>query len=221
MLLETQGDNVAVWAIDSSPEMIRLVTEQWGHRLGAICASAESYAQLFPPQSIDCVIMANAIHLLDDVEGFFKQTRRVLRPRGRLAFSTAFHIGSECPRDRSVYLGFLIEVRKILKDAGIQPRELGGKGGEKRRRDEATYAALLRQAGLDIVATQKRWVTLDSSFLRAIASSPPFATGLLPGLPPALACQIAGAAAQRMIADHPDVNLTRQWLFMVAQIPRS
>jgi len=77
-----------VYAVDLQPEMLRLLKKKLRHgknpcKIELLQGAADRVP--LPDRSADLVLLANIWHELDSIEAVLKETRRLLKSRGRLA----------------------------------------------------------------------------------------------------------------------------------------
>ena len=78
----------AVWAIDLQPEMLRMLEEKLrreGDSENIRLIEGDAGHTGIPDRACDVAFLANLWHELDDSPAVLAETRRILRPRGRLA----------------------------------------------------------------------------------------------------------------------------------------
>ena len=80
-------DDGRVFAVDVAPEMLEKirarVAEAGLHNVQ--CYEGEASATGIPPQSCDCVFLANVWHEFDDRAAVLAEAERILKPNGRIA----------------------------------------------------------------------------------------------------------------------------------------
>ncbi|MDQ2680630.1 MAG: class I SAM-dependent methyltransferase [Candidatus Eremiobacteraeota bacterium] len=84
--LIAQGARVV--AIDKSAALIEMVRARLGDRVEAHCADLEQSLTFFSNESFDLVFSSLTLHYLRWWSGVFAEFKRILRPGGRLLFST-------------------------------------------------------------------------------------------------------------------------------------
>lgn len=215
-LLGRNFEGLELCAVDPDAEMIDVVARSLGGKVRTVRASAEELTTHVPIGSVDAVIFANAIHLVPDIEKALAQIHEVLRPGGRLAFSTAFFEGSDRPEDRKLYWKLVLRAQRYARERWPDVRhEIGRRPLAKRAFSPEGYREMLSRVGLTEVHTELRTVELDHDLLLKVLSAPLFAAGGLPGLDPSKAAEAVQAAAQSMLREAA-ISLKRDWLFVVA-----
>jgi len=116
----------------------------------------------YAPGSFDCVMIANAIHLIGDKESLISSIARVLEPGGIFAFSSGFYAGCWPPVTQQVYYEWLKEATGWIARYSAE-RVAAGEPPVKRVRGKSQLAA---------VAYQNRWLTPDE--WRALLASQGF-----------------------------------------------
>ena len=76
-----------VTALDASPAMVALARERTGSAGHVLCHDLREPLP-FAPASFDAVVSSLTLHYVERWEPVLREFRRVLRPRGRLIFST-------------------------------------------------------------------------------------------------------------------------------------
>src|SRR5262249_7791964 len=129
-----------VSAVDASPEMCSLARRK-AAQLGLTnveVSQGDGAALALPDASVDAVICASALYTFPDIPAALGEWRRVLKPGGRLAFST-LAAGSD-----RLY-------RELLQRYGIPlPAELPTQRGDSTDKCEA----FLRGAGFDEIESR-------------------------------------------------------------------
>lgn len=76
-----------VFAVDVSPEMLARLHEKLAEAAltNVQCVEAEASATTLPPNSCDCVLLANVWHEFDGHAAVLAEARRILRPGAHLA----------------------------------------------------------------------------------------------------------------------------------------
>jgi len=77
-----------VTGIDLSVRMIEIARERLGDRARLVCGDAGALRGIVTDASLDLVFSSLVVHYIADLEATFAEWARVLRPGGRLVFST-------------------------------------------------------------------------------------------------------------------------------------
>jgi ubiquinone/menaquinone biosynthesis C-methylase UbiE len=78
----------AVTALDISPRMVDLAAERVGERATVFVADVQQPLSFAGNASFDLVVASLVLHYVEDWESVLHEFRRVLRPNGRVVFST-------------------------------------------------------------------------------------------------------------------------------------
>ncbi len=105
----------------------------------------------FAPGSFDCVMIANAIHLIDDKVALAGSIARVLEPGGTFAFSSGFYAGCWPPVTQQVYTEWLKEATAWIARYSAERVAAG----------EAPIRRVRGKSQLSPVAYGNRWLTPD------------------------------------------------------------
>lgn len=105
----------------------------------------------FPDANFDCVMIANAIHLIADKDALLSAIARVLKPGGIFAFSSGFYAGCWPPITQQVYYEWLKEATAWIARYSAE-RVAAGEPPIKRVRGKSQLSS---------VAYQNRWLTHD------------------------------------------------------------
>lgn len=206
-----------VVAVDPDRGMVDAARRSLVSEIRVIRASAEELDAHLPPEAADVVLMANAIHLVDDIPRAFGQLRRVLRPGGRLVFHTVFFEGSARRADRRLYWKLVLEAQRRARR--LRPevrRRVGSRPLAKRTLTADFYTEMMSRAGLTALRVERTPVELTGDLLLKVVSAPIFAAGALPGLPAEAAVEAVRAAAEDILRDAP-IRLRRDWLYVLAE----
>ncbi len=196
------------------------------HSLGLM----EGTAEIIPlaDQSVDFVIMGNAIQLVPNLDHMLAEIYRVLRPGGHFGFNTSFYAGTYCPGTEQVYLRWIQEAVTWMRrrDQELKAQGLPGiprKKGEARQAFSTPwlaaddYSARLAAQGLHELQRHERTVMLTQSSFETIGAYTGLAKVLLSGYPPKLASEalVRGAAPTLEAVGLREVP--RYWLELIAR----
>ncbi|CAN1208846.1 3-demethylubiquinone-9 3-methyltransferase [Tumidithrix helvetica PCC 7403] len=84
-------------------------------------------------ESMDLVIMGNAIHLLPDKDKLVSEAYRVLRPGGHFAFNSSFYIGTYPEGTEYVYTEWVKEAVGFITEKDEEDKRAGGTGIKRQR----------------------------------------------------------------------------------------
>lgn len=198
-----------------------------GHLPGCV-GFLEASADAIPlaATSVDAVIMANAIHILPDVDRLLRDVWRVLRPGGVFAFSTSFYAGTFPRGTEKLYHHWVMAALRYIRERG------GGTAGEGttvRRVRGMAPAAFSRpwltpvqwEARLDahafaVANVVERPVVMTQRSLETVGAYAGLASVLFSGYPVELACAALEAAAGPAFAAAGVTAVDRLWLEVTA-----
>jgi len=163
----------------------------------------------FPAATFDCVMIANAIHLIGDKDSLVSSIARVLQPGGIFAFSSGFYTGCWPPVTQQVYYEWLKEATAWIARysaervaAGEPPvRRVRGKSQlapvayQNRWLSPDEWRALLSEKGLEVRDLNERAVMFDHDSLASVGAYSGLAEAQLSGYPVELASQALAATA--------------------------
>jgi ubiquinone/menaquinone biosynthesis C-methylase UbiE len=193
-----------------------------GVRARYVQATAETLNEHVPPASVDHVVVANAIHLFEDLARATRNVSSVLRPKGTLSVSTAFHRDASGEDEhrlaKATLLRALRELRSTPKRAATEERHYK----ERRELSQDSLVQALSQAGFDDVLTDSVPIAITPDFLAAFLQTDIFALAVLPDYDPAVSCPVLGRAVMEAAANDKTGGLyMRNWLFAKATKPGS
>jgi len=215
--LAVERGDLEVVAADPDPEMVAAARARLGPGVEVIEASAATFASFVEAGSLDAVLLANAIHLVPDIDALLADAGRVLRPGGTVAFNTAFFDGAGDPADQPLYWRLVLDARKHVRRDRSARRD---RPLAKRALDADVYRSALAAAGFTQIDIATETVELPADLLSAIVSSPMFAGGALPGADPDQAARALVQALHRLVRARPGVRVRRRWLFATARSPQ-
>ncbi|MCP5195235.1 MAG: class I SAM-dependent methyltransferase [Gammaproteobacteria bacterium] len=181
----------------------------------------------FPDQSFDCVVIANAIHLMPDKEQFIKAAWKILKPGGIFGFNSAFYAGTFPEGTHQFYTEWLKQtttyiqtLSERLQAAGQPPirriRDKHRKAFRNRWYSPAEWSALLEQQGFQVTDQNERVVLLNGRCFAAIGAYAGFAEVLLQGYPVDAATEALQSTAHSALAALNITTVPRNWLEMWA-----
>lgn len=197
-------------------------------RLGFVQCSAGSLP--LPGESVDLVLVGNAIQLFPEPAAVLTEARRILRPGGVLAFNTSFHAGTFVPGTERFYIHWVEEAVKLLRRDGARTgsrRARGAAGAGPAERvvpafsrpwlSPDDYERLLESSGMSVLHRAQHTVALSRAGLEAIGSYAELAGTLLRGYPmPAAAEALRGAVAPALARSGVEA-IPRLWLDVIAR----
>jgi len=217
-LLLARDPAVRAWASDPDESMLAACRQLLGDRVGLLLARAEEVGRMLPPESLDAVVIGNAIHLVEDIEATLRSLVRVVKPGGRLALNTAFYDGAERPEDRPLYWALVLKARSAARALGSPPAaRRTPRALAKRPLAPERYPAATTAAGMRVVASEEVPVTLDAELIRKIVGAPVFARGALPGVPIQIATAALEQAVHEIAAERAGTPIQRNWYYLVVE----
>jgi ubiquinone/menaquinone biosynthesis C-methylase UbiE len=191
-----------------------------GDRARYVSATAESMCENVPPASVDHVVVANAIHLFEDLPRATGNVFSVLRPKGTLSVSTAFHRDASGEDEhrlaKATLLRALRELRNTPKREATEERHYK----ERQQLSQESLVDALSQAGFDDMVTESVPIAITPDFLAAFLQTDIFALAVLPDYDPAVSCPVLGKAVMEAAANDKTGGLyMRNWLFAKATKP--
>lgn len=177
----------------------------------------------FPDETFDCVVIANAIHMLPDKEKLVAAVGRVLKSGGSFGFNSAFYAGTFPEGTHQFYIEWLNEATRYIqklseqRQAEGQPpirriRDKNRKAFRNRWYDKAEWTALLERHRFQINHLNERVVMLDGHCFAAIGAYAGFAEVLLNGYPIEIATTALQATAHPTLAATGVAAVPRNWL---------
>lgn len=177
----------------------------------------------FPDATFDCVVIANAIHLMPDKEKLVAAAGRVLKPGGLFGFNSAFYAGTFPEGTHPFYVEWLNravhaiqELSERLQSEGQPPiRRIRGKRQKAFRNrwySPAEWTELLEQQHFNVKNLNERVVMLDGDFFAAIGAYAGFAEVLLEGYPVDIAATALQTTAHSALAAFGATAIPRNWL---------
>jgi ubiquinone/menaquinone biosynthesis C-methylase UbiE len=191
-----------------------------GDRARYVAATAECLQEHVAPESVDHVVVANAIHLFEDLPRAAANVFSVLRPKGTLSVSTAFHRDASGADEhrlaKATLLRALRQLRATPKRAATEERHYK----DRQELSEDSLVDALRHAGFDDVTTDSIPIAITPDFLAAFLQTDIFALAVLPDYDPAVSCPVLGNAVMEAAAnDKTGGRYMRNWLFAKATKP--
>jgi ubiquinone/menaquinone biosynthesis C-methylase UbiE len=181
----------------------------------------------FPDASLDCVTIANAIHMLPDKVRFLRAVQRVLKPGGLFGFNSVFYTGSTPAAMQGHFLAWAKEalayierLNRQLKAEGKEPiKRVHGKGRrafENRWYSPQEWSSLLSEAGFSVRDVHERLVMISAEARAAFGSYSGVAETVMSGFPVDVAAQALQATARITLEKMNVPALPRKWLEMWA-----
>lgn len=210
--------------LDLSRESLTLA---WGHlgvesdEIGTMLLEGSADTLPIANDSVDAVVMGNAIQLLDDKASLVSEVARVLVPGGFFAFNTSFYSGTYLPGTERLYVDWVQRALEELMERGTREGFRRKKGKGRRAfsqpwlsREE--YQQLLERFGFKIATVHERTVDLTRHSFETIGAYSGCASVVLSGWPVALASEALQRAAGPALEAAGVEVVPRQWLEMIA-----
>ena len=248
-LMMAAAPQASLHAIDLDPVQIGLAAENYA-RLGyaiqrvpdpaaapavpphrSVSLTVGSATDLpFPEQTFDCVMIANAIHLIGDKDGLISSIARVLKPGGIFAFSSGFYAGCWPPVTQQVYYEWLKEATAWIARLSAE-RVAKGEPSIRRVRGKSQLSAvayqnrwltpdewreLLASKGFDIGDMHERPVMFDHHSLASVGAYSGLAEAQLSGYPVEVASQALAATASVALATAGVEAVQHNWIEVCA-----
>ncbi len=191
-----------------------------GTRARYVSATAECLHEHVAPASVDHVIVANAIHLFDDLPRATSNVFSILRPKGTMSISTAFHRDASGEDEHRLAKATLLRALRQLRST---PKRESTDERSYKERGELSQESLVEalcQAGFDDVVTESVPIPITPDFLAAFLQTDIFALAVLPDYDPAVSCPVLGQAVMDAAANDKTGGVyMRNWLFAKATKP--
>ena len=199
-----------------------------GRTVSLLVGSAEELP--FPAGSFDCVMIANAIHLIGDKTSLVNSISRVLQPGGIFAFSSGFYAGCWPPITQQVYYEWLKEATAWIARYSAE-RVAAGEAPVRRVRGKSQLAPvayqnrwltpdewreLLAAAGLEVSDLNERAVMFDHDSLASVGAYSGLAEAQLSGYPVELASQALANTAAIALASADVSTVQHNWIEICA-----
>lgn len=184
----------------------------------------------FPPASFDCVMIANAIHLMGDKAELVGAIARVLEPGGIFAFSSGFYTGCWPPVTQQVYYEWLKEATAWIARYSAE-QVAAGKPPVKRVRGKSQLSSVayqnrwlspdewrrtLADAGLEVRDLHERAVMFNHHSLASVGAYSGLAEAQLSGYPVEVASQALAATAATALASAGVDAVQHNWIEICA-----
>ncbi|MBS0445532.1 MAG: methyltransferase domain-containing protein [Proteobacteria bacterium] len=184
----------------------------------------------FADATFDCVMIANAIHLIGDKEALISGIARVLKPGGLFAFSSGFYAGCWPPVTQQVYYDWLKEATAWIGNVNAE-RVANGEAPIKRVRGKSQLAPvayqnrwltpdewreLLGAMGFDVQDLNERPVMFDHHSLASVGAYSGLAEAQLSGYPVELASQALANTAALALSGADVTSVQHNWLEVCA-----
>jgi ubiquinone/menaquinone biosynthesis C-methylase UbiE len=184
----------------------------------------------FPEASFDCVMIANAIHLIADKDSLVSSISRVLAPGGIFAFSSGFYAGCWPPVTQQVYYEWLKEATAWIARYSAE-RVAAGEAPVRRVRGKSMLAPvayqnrwltpdewreLLAAKGFEVRDLHERAVMFDHDSLASVGAYSGLAEAQLSGYPVELASRALASTASLALASANVASVRHNWIEICA-----
>lgn len=191
-----------------------------GDRARYVSATAESLDEHVAPASVDHVLVANAIHLFEDLPRATSNVFSILRPKGTFSVSTAFHRDASGEDEHRLAKATLLRALRQLRTAPKREAREERPYKERQELSEDSLVDALRHTGFGDVVTESVPIAITPDFLAAFLQTDIFALAVLPDYDPAVSCPVLGKAVKEAAANDKTGGLyVRNWLFAKATKP--
>jgi ubiquinone/menaquinone biosynthesis C-methylase UbiE len=230
LILAELGGRVRIVGVDLSRRSLLLARADLdaactGGSMPATTILVEGSADCLPvsSDSVDAVVMGNAIHYFHDPDHLFREIRRVLRPGGLFAFNTSFYAGTFVPGTEKFYEEWLKEAVKYLRGRDGEARR-GGGPGIRRTRGQAPpafsrrwqspeeYLNALGRHGFGARSVNYRTVEMTQRAFETVGAYEGLAAVLLSGFPAAIASEALTRSVETALASVGLRAVPRHWL---------
>lgn len=234
LILEEIGEPTAVIGLDLSRQSLEIACQDLdlrnpGNPTASRVHLLQGLGDSLPVRSetVDLVVIGNAIHCFDDLDLFFSEVTRVLRNGGCFAFNSSFYAGTFVPGTERFYDEWLKHaVRFVLaRDAELRRQ---GETGIRRRRgtvsaafsrpwlSPAEYLQIMERHGLQVTRTNQRTVMMTQHSFETVGAYEGLASVLLSGYPVKLACEALMHSVRPGLESAGLEEVPRYWLEMAA-----
>jgi ubiquinone/menaquinone biosynthesis C-methylase UbiE len=235
-LQEQRIPNVGIVGVDFSRQSLRLAVEHF-LSLGVLSspgviplvAFIEGSADCLPVRdgSVDCAVMGNAIHILEDKERLLREIRRALRFGGMFSFNSSFYAGTFAPGTERFYTEWMKEAVAYIKRKDAEQRRAGIAGITRKKGLAATafsrpwpspeeYGRLFERCGFKVRRVNQRTMWMSQRSFETVGAYAGLASVLMSGFPVAVACEALAASVGPALANVQMSQVPRYWLEMVA-----
>jgi ubiquinone/menaquinone biosynthesis C-methylase UbiE len=223
-LIYAESAGVAICGLDLSRESLLLARQHFAERDDRPRLVEGSADRLpFPDRVFDAVVMGNSIHNLPDAPALVAEIRRVLRPGGLFGFNTSFYAGTFPPGTERFYREWLARALAAIGERHRAERAAGGEGiprcrgsvapaFSRRWRSPDDWAALLRDAGFEVMLVNERPVVMTRRSFETVGAYTGLARVLLSGYPPEIAAEALMEQAGPALAAVGQSAIDRLWL---------
>jgi ubiquinone/menaquinone biosynthesis C-methylase UbiE len=206
--------------VDPDETAIAAARNALGDRARYLHATAEGLNRHLPAASVDHVLVANAVHLFDDLARATSSIFSVLRPGGRFSISTAFHRDASSEDEHRLARATLFRALRELRSAPKRAEHEKRKYKHREELSEERLVDTLGHTGFVDVLTDTVGIPITPHFLASFLQTDIFAEAVLPDYDPEVSCPVLGRAVIEAAASDRSAGLyERRWLFARAAKP--
>jgi ubiquinone/menaquinone biosynthesis C-methylase UbiE len=192
------------------------------------CLEATATSLPLRSNSMDAVIIGNAIQLFEEKDKLISEASRVLAENGILAFNTSFYAGTFVPGTERFYLRWVQEALRYIQDKDTDGGKVGwGRTPRKRSAGKAAfsnpwlsrheYERLLVRNGFEVESVVERTVVLTRQGFEAIGSYAGLACVLLNGYQVDLACEALARSVGPALSAVGMKLVPRYWIEFISR----
>jgi ubiquinone/menaquinone biosynthesis C-methylase UbiE len=209
----------AVIGIDHSSTSLRQAMQDLGNFRDSTVQFIQSRMERLSvviKDSVDTIILCNAIHYIPDKKGLVSEITRTLRPGGSFVFNTSFFEGGHPPESEVFYRRWMLRALRNLKtEYGLRPVK-DGKVESRRHLSPGEYENLLMEQGLRVKKQQIHTVDVPIEGWLTISQFEDFIEGALPGVPLDKASDCLVKGVREAFNELSISFVSRNWLEVVA-----
>lgn len=176
--------------------------------------TAERLSRLVP--KADVVVFLNAIHLVQDKAAVLSEIRKVLRPRGLLAFNSTFFAGAYVEGHSAFWRRWVVRAAQHLRAQGVEIKH-DTTATARQFLTPDQYRALCEGAGFAPTTVELLRVEFTRDSLADIGRFSLFIEGALPGVPLEQGSEALQVGLGQALAELHLETVPRYWLEVVAE----
>ena len=167
-------------------------------------------------ESVDAVLLCNAIHYITDKDDLITQVRKRLKPGGIFAFNTSFYSGSHPPSTEDFYRKWMFKALRILRSKyNLKPIRTE-KAQSRLTLSEDQYASLIHKNGLRVLKKKVNLVNVPLQGWIDISTFEDFIQGIMPGVSLDKASASLTQGAREAFDELKISFVPRNWLEVIA-----
>ena len=167
-------------------------------------------------ESVDTVILCNAIHYIPDKGALLTDISKTLKPGGKLAFNTTFFEGAHLPETVLFYRKWMLKATRILlREYGLSPVKSEKTEARKQLTPEQ-YQGLVEDHGFEVSRQEIDTVKFTLEGFLDICTFLDFIEGTMPGVPVDKASASLRAGAMQAFEEMNVEYIPRNWLDVIA-----